>query len=47
MLALMRHEILVEADYHMKLVGMGLEDGTLGVDSYLDAIKQSGSPRSP
>jgi hypothetical protein len=30
--------ILVEADYHMKLVGMGLEDGTLGVKSYLDTV---------
>jgi hypothetical protein len=31
--------VLVEADYHMKLIGMGLEDGTLGVGSYLDAIE--------
>lgn len=30
--------ILVEADYRMKLVGMGLEKGTLGVPSYLDSI---------
>lgn len=30
--------ILVEADYHMKLIGMGLEDGVLGVVSYLDAL---------
>jgi hypothetical protein len=30
--------ILVEADYRMKLVGMGLEDGTLGVKSYLASI---------
>lgn len=30
---------IVEADYHMKLVGMGLEEGTLGVESYLDSIK--------
>ena len=30
--------VLVEADYHMKLVGMGLEDGTMGVDSYLDTV---------
>ncbi len=37
--------ILVEADYHMKLVGMGLEDGTLGVDSYLDTFKRT-SPRA-
>jgi hypothetical protein len=30
---------LVEADYHMKLIGMGLQDGTPGVTSYLDSIK--------
>ncbi|MDP6556825.1 MAG: DUF1598 domain-containing protein [Pirellulaceae bacterium] len=30
---------LVEADYHMKLVGMGLQEGTPGVTSYLDSIK--------
>src|SRR5262249_31554470 len=27
--------VLVEADYRMKLVGIGLEDGGLGVPSYL------------
>lgn len=32
-------QILVEADYRMKLIGMGLEEGTLGVTSYLDSIK--------
>ncbi len=32
-------QVLVEADYHMKLVGMGLEKGALGVTSYLDSIK--------
>lgn len=31
--------VLVEADYRMKLVGMGLEDGVPGVESYLDLIK--------
>ncbi len=31
--------VLVEADYHMKLVGMGLEPGTLEVPSYLDLVK--------
>jgi hypothetical protein len=31
--------VLVEADYRMKLVGMGLEEGTLGVTSYLDSIE--------
>ena len=30
---------LVEADYHMKLVGLGLQEGTPGVVSYLDSIK--------
>ena len=30
--------ILIEADYHMKLIGMGLEEGVLGVESYLDSI---------
>ncbi len=38
--------VLVEADYHMKLIGMGLEDGTLGVESYLDAVKRT-SPNTP
>lgn len=31
--------VLVEADYHMKLIGMGLADGVDGVDSYLKSIK--------
>lgn len=31
-------QVLVEADYHMKLIGMGLEDGVTGMESYLDAI---------
>jgi hypothetical protein len=30
--------VLVEADYHMKLIGMGLADGVDGVDSYLSSI---------
>ena len=30
--------VIVEADYHMKLIGMGLADGVLGVESYLDTI---------
>jgi hypothetical protein len=30
--------VLVEADYRMKLVGMGLEPGTLGVTGYLESI---------
>ena len=32
-------KILVEADYRMKLVGMGLEEPVLGVTSYLDSIR--------
>jgi hypothetical protein len=31
-------QVLVEADYRMKLVGIGLEEGTLDVPSYLDMI---------
>lgn len=31
--------VLVEADYHMKLVGMGLAEGVPGVPSYLELIK--------
>ncbi|MCI0361981.1 MAG: DUF1598 domain-containing protein [Planctomycetaceae bacterium] len=31
--------VIVEADYRMKLVGMGLEEGTLGVSSYLGSIE--------
>ena len=30
--------VLVEADYHMKLIGMGLEPGTPGVGSYLASV---------
>jgi hypothetical protein len=40
--------VLVEADYHMKLVGMGLEEGVLGVESYLDSIDaRPGAPLPP
>jgi hypothetical protein len=31
--------VIVEADYRMKLIGMGLEEGVLGVISYLDSIQ--------
>jgi hypothetical protein len=31
--------VIVEADYHMKLIGIGLETGTDEVESYLDSIK--------
>ena len=34
--------VLVEADYRMKLIGMGLEKGTAGVESYLEGIDPSG-----
>ncbi len=30
--------VLVEADYHMKLIGMGLQPGTPGVSSYLASV---------
>ncbi len=35
-------QVIVEADYRMKLVGMGLEPGTAGVTSYLDAAVRQG-----
>jgi hypothetical protein len=31
--------VLVEADYHMKLIGMGLVEGVDGVESYLASIR--------
>ncbi len=41
-------QVLVEADYRMKLVGMGLEDSTLGVTDYLSMIEldKDGAPPS-
>jgi hypothetical protein len=38
--------VLIEADYRMKLVGIGLEEGVPGVLSYLDSIEipKGGSP---
>jgi len=38
--------VMVEADYRMKLVGMGLEPGVPGVSSYLSAVKldKDGNP---
>ncbi len=33
--------VLVEADYHMKLIGMGLADGVEGVESYLDSAGEA------
>ena len=35
--------VLVEADYHMKLIGMGLADGVDGVQSYLDSVGEAAS----
>jgi hypothetical protein len=32
-------QVLVEADYRMKLVGLGLEEGVLGVPSYLSSVR--------
>lgn len=34
--------VLVEADHHMKLIGMGIADGIPGVESYLDQLAASG-----
>jgi hypothetical protein len=39
--------VLVEADYHMKLIGMGLADGVDGVESYLASIRVSGGQAPP
>lgn len=38
--------VLVEADYRMKLVGMGLEPGVFGVVSYLDSLPADHPPQS-
>ncbi len=38
--------ILVEADYRMKLVGIGLEPGVLGVTSYLDMVAEKGDAQA-
>ena len=39
--------LMVEADYRMKLVGMGLEEGVPGVQSYLDSIKVAADQAPP
>jgi hypothetical protein len=39
--------VIVEADHHMKLIGMGLTEGTLGVTSYLDAARQARGSSQP
>lgn len=41
-------QVLFEADYRMKLVGIGLEDSVPGVVSYLDSIEvKAGQPTPP
>jgi Protein of unknown function (DUF1598) len=39
--------VLVESDYHMKLIGMGLADGVDGVDSYLDSVVANHKAAAP
>lgn len=39
--------VLVEADYRMKLVGIGLESGTVNVPSYLDMIQVKAGQAPP
>jgi hypothetical protein len=39
-------QVLLEADYRMKLVGIGLEEGVLGVPSYLASIPKDNKPAS-
>lgn len=40
-------QLIVEADYRMKLVGIGLEEGTLKVPSYLDLLQAAGRTAGP
>ncbi len=39
--------VLVEADYRMKLVGIGLEEGVLGVTNYLQTLQEKGGEPPP
>jgi hypothetical protein len=39
--------VLVEADFRMKLVGMGLEEGTVDVPSYLELIEVARASSAP
>ncbi len=39
--------VLLVADYHMKLIGMGLADGVNGVSSYLDTVELDPSGSAP
>ncbi|MEX2186882.1 MAG: DUF1598 domain-containing protein [Pirellulales bacterium] len=40
-------QVLVEADFRMKLVGLGLEEGVLGVPSYLSSVRVGTDGRLP
>jgi hypothetical protein len=40
-------QVLVEADYRMKLVGLGLEEGAVGVPSYLNLIQAAHGKAPP
>lgn len=37
--------VLVEADHHMKRIGIGLDEGVVGVDSYLASVAQQKSTK--
>ena len=39
--------VMVEADYRMKLVGMGIQEGVPGVESYLDLVKIPAGQAAP
>jgi hypothetical protein len=39
--------VLVEADYRMKLVGLGLEEAVLGVSNYLDSVAGRNGQTAP
>lgn len=39
--------VIVEADYHMKLIGMGLEPSVAGVPSYLELIEPDNDGKIP
>ncbi|MEM9354452.1 MAG: DUF1598 domain-containing protein [Planctomycetota bacterium] len=39
--------VLLAADYHMKLVGMGLVDGVEGVESYLESVEVDAAGNVP
>ena len=39
--------VLLEADYHMKLIGMGIAEGVPGVESYLSTVRLSPDGSAP